>query len=84
MYIRLGLFWGNLFAGVGKRGEDLDKLCKEMHRTTTTTFDLPTTRLHHIVTTFEAKESEAPGVLAQSLGISGRLEWLLMGEAFSF
>jgi hypothetical protein len=26
-----------------------------------------------IVTTFEAKESGAPGVLAQSLGISGRL-----------
>jgi hypothetical protein len=31
---------------------------------------------YHIVTTFEAKESGAPGVLAQSLGISGRLEWL--------
>jgi hypothetical protein len=28
----------------------------------------------HIVTTFEAKES---GVLAQSLGISGRLEWVV-------
>jgi hypothetical protein len=28
---------------------------------------------YHIVTTFEAKESGAPGVLAQSLGISGRL-----------
>jgi hypothetical protein len=31
---------------------------------------------YHIVTTFEAKESGAPGVLAQSLGISGRSEWL--------
>jgi len=31
---------------------------------------------YHIVTTFEAKESGAPDVLAQSLGISGRLEWL--------
>jgi len=31
---------------------------------------------YHIVTTFESKESGAPGVLAQSLGISGRLEWL--------
>jgi hypothetical protein len=29
---------------------------------------------YHIVTTFEAKESGAPGVLAQSLGISERLE----------
>jgi len=28
----------------------------------------------HIVFTFEAKESGAPGVLAQNLGISGRLE----------
>jgi hypothetical protein len=32
---------------------------------------------YHIVTTFEAKESGASGVLAQSLGISERLEWLL-------
>jgi len=32
---------------------------------------------YHIVTTFEAKESGVPGVLTQSLGISGRLEWLL-------
>jgi hypothetical protein len=33
---------------------------------------------YHIVTTFEAKESGAPGVLAQSLGISGRrCGWLL-------
>jgi len=31
---------------------------------------------YHIVTTFEAKESGVPGMLAQSLGISGRLEWL--------
>ena len=31
---------------------------------------------YHIVTTFEAKESGAPGVLAQSLGISWWLEWL--------
>jgi hypothetical protein len=29
---------------------------------------------YHIVATFEAKDSGAPGVLAQSLGISGRLE----------
>jgi len=29
---------------------------------------------YHIVATFEAKKSEASGVLAQSLGISGRLE----------
>jgi hypothetical protein len=35
---------------------------------------------YHIVTTFEAKESGAPGVLAQSLGISGRLEWLSVGR----
>jgi len=31
---------------------------------------------YHIVATFEAKESGALGVLTQSLGISGRLEWL--------
>jgi hypothetical protein len=29
---------------------------------------------HYHIVTFEAKESGAPGVLAQSLGISGRLE----------
>jgi hypothetical protein len=30
----------------------------------------------HIVATFEAKESGAPGVLMQSLSISGWLDWL--------
>jgi len=32
---------------------------------------------YHIVTTFEAKEGGAPGMLTQSLDTSGRLEWLL-------